>query len=309
MGVDNTTHITYLAIIAVLVIIIVYVSGRAIQARQAMHETEERYGTREGLRVSTPRETPLAEISPGEILREKTYDEFSKHVDALVEREAEAVGVAAAPRDRLHSVIALEVCRAASRGAAANPVDASDTVLALELLAEARESPDANTSAQLVGAAAKDVCRQVDWIRDRRPDFVNPDRVAPRICNAAATSPPAEAAFVIGWIVAGGPEDDLDDIRRAGHHFSEAARIARDLAGDHRGPEPDYAAAYGDEASRQAVTQHLNACRLALEEKEMHTAVWREIFKKVLDGVPGAETVNGRQDQGGEGPSRPDETA
>jgi hypothetical protein len=129
----------------------------------------------------------------------------------------------------------------------------------------------------------RDLGRQADWLRDNAPEFKNPDNIVPRICGLAATRQPGEAAFVSGWIVAGGARgDEEDEISRAGRHFSEALRIADDLRGSGNGGNNDnYAQTYGEEAARQAITKNLNACRLVLEEKNMHTPIWREIFAKV----------------------------
>lgn len=83
------THIIYLAIIAVLVLVIVYAGARAIRANRMMREVEERFGLGAEVRASVPRAHPLRELSAEELLRVRSFTEYRKEVDGLVERALE----------------------------------------------------------------------------------------------------------------------------------------------------------------------------------------------------------------------------
>lgn len=98
-----------------------------------------------------------------------------------------------------------------------------------------------------------------------------------------------EVAFLVGWLISGAPAADADDLQRAGRHFGTAFQIADDIgdmgqdAARRAAGKPgwNYANQYGAEEARRRVTQNLNACRLILEEKGIHTPLWREIYEKV----------------------------
>ncbi|GFR88133.1 geranylgeranyl pyrophosphate synthase [Elysia marginata] len=119
-----THHTVYLAIIAVLVIVLVYASAQAFRARQIMQKVEKRFGLRAEVRSSLPRAEPLREISAKSLLREKTFEEYRKEVDGLVERAlelrefggrnrlSEACAHALRGGKRLRPIIIMEVVRA-----------------------------------------------------------------------------------------------------------------------------------------------------------------------------------------------------
>ena len=147
----NTTHTLYLAIIAILVIVIVYAGARAIRANRTMKEVEERFGLKADVRSSLPRSEPLRELSADELLRERTFDEYRKEIDGLVERAltlgefgrksklSEACAHALRGGKRLRPIIIMEVCRALT--------------VARREAAEAAEKPDTVAPPQLVDAA------------------------------------------------------------------------------------------------------------------------------------------------------------
>jgi geranylgeranyl diphosphate synthase type II len=198
---------------------------------------------------------------------------------------------------RLRAVIVLEIARSVAAGGmaadpSAEPVDVADAALAVEYLHAAslvvddlpefdddavrRGSPAVHAkcgraTAQmaaltLLGAAIQCVARQVDWVRDNRPDIGNPDRLAVRalscvgsnVSEAAAgqfmdavvpvdelvpqygdgavleliqkkTAALFEIAFVLGWLFAGGAAEDAESLQRAGRYFGTAFQIADDI--------------------------------------------------------------------------------
>ena len=131
----NALHTTYLSIIAVLVIVIVYAGARAIRAKDMVQKIEERFGLRDGVRSALPRKKPLREVSSEDLLREKTFDECRKEVDALVERalELEEFGKKNTLSDtcayalrggkRLRPIIIMEVARATTLARQKNTAD------------------------------------------------------------------------------------------------------------------------------------------------------------------------------------------
>lgn len=154
-AVSNTTHTIYLAIIAVLVIAIVYAGARAIRVNRIMREVEERFDLRAEMRSSVPRPEPLRKISAEDLLRERTFAEYRKEVDGLVERALElgefgkksklsdACAHALRGGKRLRPIIIMEVARAATlarREAAQDTdppvdvVDPADAALFIEYL-------------------------------------------------------------------------------------------------------------------------------------------------------------------------------
>jgi geranylgeranyl diphosphate synthase type II len=368
----HRVHTIYLAVIAILLVVIVYVGARAIQAHRTIREVEERFGLRDGIRSSVPRAEPLRAAAPGELLKERTYDEYREEVDGLIERAlalgefgeggqlSEACAYALRGGKRLRPIIILEICRAATaeaerRNAGKGPlVDPADAALFIEYLhaaslviddlpafddddvrrgaktVHAATSPAVAqmTALALVSAAFQDICRQIDWVRDNCPEFKNVDRIGTRLCHdasralgamgaaggqfmdSALTGPELfrdhgpgaimkivqlktatfyEIAFLTGWLVAGAPAEDADDVQRAGRHFGTAFQIADDIgdmaqdAARRAAGKPgwNFANHYGEEEARRVAAQNLSACRLILEEKQLHTPLWREIYEKV----------------------------
>lgn len=151
-------HTVYLAIIAVLIIVIVYASAKAVRAGKVLAEIEERFGTKEAVRASLPRKggEQLRRARPDDLLRPRTFDQYRREVDALLERAqaleefgpktrlAEACGKALQGGKRLRAIIVLEVARATSarrlrahregrlRGEEPTPVDAGEVALFIE---------------------------------------------------------------------------------------------------------------------------------------------------------------------------------
>ena len=98
-----------------------------------------------------------------------------------------------------------------------------------------------------------------------------------------------EIAFLTGWLIAGGSTEGAGDVQRAGRHFGTAFQIADDIGdmaqdAERRAsgkPGWNFANEYGEEEARRAVTQNLNAARVALAEKSLYTPLWEEIYEKV----------------------------
>ena len=123
---EKTIHIIYLAVIAVLIIVIVYVGTWAIRANRMMKAVEDSFGLNRTIRSSLPRDEPLREITVEELLRERTFDEYQKEVDFIIERALElgefgkggklsdACAYALRGGKRLRPIITLDICRAAT---------------------------------------------------------------------------------------------------------------------------------------------------------------------------------------------------
>jgi geranylgeranyl diphosphate synthase type II len=152
------THVVYLAIIAVLIIVIVVAAAKAVRASRVLAEVEERFGLKEGVRASLPRKggSALRRAGGEDLLRPRTYDQYRREVDALLERAqaleefgpktrlSDACAAALKGGKRLRAVILLEVARATSarrlrahregrlRGDEPTPVDAAEAALFLE---------------------------------------------------------------------------------------------------------------------------------------------------------------------------------
>lgn len=98
-----------------------------------------------------------------------------------------------------------------------------------------------------------------------------------------------EIAFLAGWLVSGAA--DGEDLQRAGRHFGTAFQIADDIgdmaqdAARRAAGKPgwNFANQYGEEEARRHIEQHLNAARLILQEKKIHTPLWQEIYAKVWE--------------------------
>jgi geranylgeranyl pyrophosphate synthase len=98
-----------------------------------------------------------------------------------------------------------------------------------------------------------------------------------------------EICFSAGWLIAGGSTEGAEDLQRAGCHFGTAFQVSDDIGdmvqdNDRREsgkPGWNYANEYGISDATRTVAHHLNACRLILEEKNIFTPLWREIYTKV----------------------------
>ena len=104
-----------------------------------------------------------------------------------------------------------------------------------------------------------------------------------------------EIAFLVGWLISGASPADATDIQRAGRHFGLAFQIADDL-GDMEedanranrvsavnavNTDWNFANLYGVDEAHRRITQNLNACRLIMQEKNIYTPIWQEIYEKV----------------------------
>jgi geranylgeranyl diphosphate synthase type II len=153
-------HAVYLALIAVLIIAIVYASAKAVRAGKVLADVEERFGLKEPIRTSLPRKggEPLRRCTGEDVLRPRTFDQYRREVDALLERAqtleefgaksrlSDACGKALEGGKRLRAIILLEVARATSArrlkahregrlaGEEPTPVDAGEVALFVEYL-------------------------------------------------------------------------------------------------------------------------------------------------------------------------------
>jgi len=149
-------HVVYLAVIAVLVLVLVLVGGRAMRAHRLMKDVEEHMGLAAGVRAAIPRPEALRVLTRGELLRERSFDEYRAEVDEIVERAtllgefgdkpalAAACARALAGGKRLRPIILMEISRAATlarasaereKGRPPPPaVDPADAALCVECL-------------------------------------------------------------------------------------------------------------------------------------------------------------------------------
>jgi geranylgeranyl diphosphate synthase type II len=156
------SHVVYLATIAVLIIAVVYASAKAVRAHRVMTEVEARFGLNDVIRSSLPRKggEPLRKSTAADLLRPRTFDQYRREVDALLERAqaleefggqtqlSEACSKALIGGKRLRAIILLEVARAASirrleahrnnararPGDEPTPVDAGEVALFVEYI-------------------------------------------------------------------------------------------------------------------------------------------------------------------------------
>lgn len=106
------------------------------------------------------------------------------------------------------------------------------------------------------------------------------------------TSPFFELALVCGWLVGGGENDrqTLEDLQRAGRDFGTAFQVAddigdleRDRARRQQGkPGWNYADAFGVDEAEAELVRRLAACRKTLVRYQLHSAIWEEIYAKVM---------------------------
>lgn len=223
MATSQHAHAVYLAVIAVLIIAIVVASAKALRAGRVLAEVEERFGLKDDARSAAPRKAgaALRRMTPAEILRPRTYDQYRREVDALVQRAqaieefgpptklAEACAAALVGGKRLRAVITLEVARAVSAARRGEVVDVAEAALFVEYLHAASlvidDLPEFDNDAvrrgrpalhaavgpavaqmaalSLVAAAFQNIARQIDWIRERCPEVKNPDRIGTRLCG------------------------------------------------------------------------------------------------------------------------------
>ena len=156
------SHAVYLATIAVLIIVVVYASAKAVRAHKVMTDVEARFGLNETIRSSHPRKggEPLRRYTAADLLRPRTFDQYRREVDALLERAqtleefgkktqlSEACSKALVGGKRLRAIILLEIARAATirrlrtrrdgllsqQGDEPTPVDAGEAALFIEYI-------------------------------------------------------------------------------------------------------------------------------------------------------------------------------
>jgi geranylgeranyl diphosphate synthase type II len=123
-GTTGRTHAIYLAVIALLIIVMVVVVGKALRAQRILNDFEERFNLRSEVRSSLPRSEPLRNVTEAQLLAPRTFDQYRREVDMLIERalELKEFGQQSTLTDacthalrggkRLRSIIVLEVGRA-----------------------------------------------------------------------------------------------------------------------------------------------------------------------------------------------------
>jgi len=203
----------YIAVIIVLILPIIY-----IYVQLVLYTIKHQSYT--NIRYSLPRNKPLRKISAKNLLREKTFDEYCKEVDDLIERAieledfgkkgrlSEACAYALRGGKRLRPIITLEIVRATTLIHQDILVDPADAVLFIEYLhtaslviddlpafdndndrrgkATVHIKTDPATAQMvalsLVSAALQNITRQIDWIRDNCPKFKNVDYIGTCLC-------------------------------------------------------------------------------------------------------------------------------
>jgi geranylgeranyl pyrophosphate synthase len=361
---SHRTHAIYLSVIAVLVLVLVVAAAKALRARRVLAEIEERFGLKDNGRAAPAR--VLRQLAAAELVRPRTYEQYRREVDALIQRAqaleefgaktklAQACASALVGGKRLRAVVVLEVARAVSAAGAADPVDVAEAALFVEYLHAASlvidDLPEFDNDATrrgrpalhaevgpavaqmaalaLVAAAFQNIGRQIDWIRDRCPEIKNADRIGTRLCGevsralgavgaasgqymdvsapedlyrehgpdavallaARKTATFFEIAFVAGWLLAGGSPDQVDTVRKAGHHVGAAFQIADDIgdisqdaarATEGR-PGWNFANEFGRDVAETELSRHLNGARLLMTQCGLWTRIWEsEIFPMI----------------------------
>ena len=113
-----------------------------------------------------------------------------------------------------------------------------------------------------------------------------------------------EISFLTGWLISGSPVQDAEELQRAGRFFGTAFQIADDIgdmaqdAARRAAGKPgwNFANEYGENAARRAVSLNLDACRKILQNKNIFTPLWMDLYEKVwgmADAGPVADTSPG----------------
>jgi len=177
----------------------------------------------------------------------------------------------------------------------------------------------------LVSAALQNVCRQVDWLHANCPEIKNVDRIGMRLCALASrtigafgasggqllemspedwasghgiiervavmkTASLFELAVGMGWLVAGGGGEDLEQMTLLGRHFGLAFQIADDICDMAQDaaratparPDINYANQFGRDIAHLDLERHLRGAELVLRRERMWSPLWEdELFPAV----------------------------
>jgi len=94
-----------------------------------------------------------------------------------------------------------------------------------------------------------------------------------------------EVSVVLGFLSAGGDMNQLPPIEALGRHFGLAFQIADDI-GDRETDKDkrcwNVALVYGVEVARRLLDFHLSACSRLLESTGLRSALWGEVFQKLM---------------------------
>jgi geranylgeranyl diphosphate synthase type II len=287
-------HQIYLSIIIILTIIIIGISLYAFKTLKSIRSSVPR----PKLLRKLSRNELLKQRSYDEYVQEFNFlvtrvfelGEFSINVIKNDDMQ-KACSIAINGGKRLRPIILMEMARATAQQTSI-VVDPAEMALSIEYIhaaslvvddlpefdndKERRGAPSlwAATSPStakmavvtMVSGAFQNTCRQIDWIRDNCPRWVNPDRLGTLLCSQLSialgsmgaaggqymdtlnekqlalygtdvvkeiiqkkTSPFFEIAFVCGWLIGGGSPDNINEIRFAGRKFGTAFQIADDL--------------------------------------------------------------------------------
>ena len=353
-------HALYLATIAALVLVIAFTAARAARTHRVLTKIEKQVGGAFRASAPRPGGAPLRSLTAADLLRARTLEEYRQEIDGLIERAAamdefggasklaSACGKALAGGKRLRAAILLEVARASALAPGhAAPVDAGEAALFIEYIHTAslviddlpafdndlvrRQRPSLHAevgpaAAQmaalaLVAAAFQNLCRQLDWVRDNRPEIKKVDRIGVQVCAMAAraigaagacggqllemtpgdwpsgvnvpervaelkTASLFELAVGVGWAVAGGDALRLEQMVAIGRHLGIAFQVADDIgdaAKDAAKETPERPATnYALRHGRAAAAADLDRNLRAAEQLLRHERLWTPLWEDDL---------------------------
>jgi len=180
--------------------------------------------------------------------------------------------------------------------------------------AEFGKSTAMMATSSLVALSMCNLCRQVDWVRDNRPEIKNIDRIGTKICSIYSemlgargltggqmtdvfkgdeddyielmqkkTAVLFEMAFMFGWIITGNSPQKLDQVREAGRSFGLAFQIADDLADMEKDAETsaatgkpnwNFANKYGEQVALMEFKKYISAATLLLKQLDLWSKIW-----------------------------------
>lgn len=201
-----------IAIIIALLIIIFYLSYKLFSINNTIDEL---------IPPTNPRAELLRQLNNDDILKPRTFDQYRKEVDGLIERVcdigdfgkntklADACKKGLTDGKRVRAIILMEINRATLLNTKIKPIDVADLALMIEYLHNAslivddlpefdndkirRGKPSIHAEfgpaiAQmaalcLIAGAFQNICRQIDWMRTNCHDIKNIDVIATKLCG------------------------------------------------------------------------------------------------------------------------------
>lgn len=186
----------------------------------------------------------------------------------------------------------------------------------------------------LMSGALQNLCRQVDWINANCPEIKNIDRIGMRLCSltsrtmgafgasggqllemspedwtddndivvrvaAMKTASLFELAVGVGWLVAGGDSESLEQMILIGRHLGLAFQIADDI-GDMAEdaaratparPDANYANRYGQDIAHIDLARHLRGAELVLRRERLWTPLWEDELYPAVRAMCGPARV------------------